>query len=48
VTQVMIIRRVGSMSGALGRTHVLYLRGDASTRAELCERARAVLGLSRA
>jgi len=48
VTQVMVIRRVGSMSGALGRTHVLYLRGDASTRAELCERARAVLGLSRA
>jgi hypothetical protein len=43
----MIIRRASSMSGALGRTHVLYVRGDAATRVELCERARALLGLTR-
>jgi hypothetical protein len=46
VTQVMIIRRMGTMSGALGRTHVLYLRGEPSARRDLCERARALLGLT--
>ena len=46
VTQVMIIRRMGTMSGALGRTHVLYLRGEPSVRRDLCERARALLGLT--
>jgi hypothetical protein len=46
VTQVMIIRRMGTLSGALGRTHVLYLRGEPSVRRDLCERARALLGLT--
>lgn len=46
VTQIMIIRRMGTMSGALGRTHVLYLRGEPSARRDLCERARALLGLT--
>lgn len=47
VTQIMIIRRMGTMSGALGRTHVLYLRGEPAARRDLYERARVLLGLTR-